>query len=756
MTMFTDIKFKSVIMKRFLLLSVFIFLSASCFAQKSVLNLFSLQNNLSIVQKNNLDKQVTDALVIQPDINVLKQILNEKNSGLTLSLPLKQNVNITLDLIKFNVTTPDTKIVQRTAAGNQDVYLKESDLIVSYTGHINGFEKSFVFLTFYNDQLSGYMMAGNDTYTIGTLNEKDVNSAYVIFQESKRLVGNKFSCGTKEGDLPQSIRNDMERINKDGSGIKLSTTLLKADIAIDIDFVTYNTYGSSVPTATAWGLAHMAGVSAIYLHDENVQMTVPYLRVWTVNDPYSSTTSGDQMLNLLRSEWINNMSGIQRTTVHLISRRQNLDVAGIAYLNALCSTNIGYGLAATLNGGGNLLPSYSYNIEVSAHELGHNFGSPHTHSCSWAGGPIDTCAPIEDGSCYTGPTHQTIGTLMSYCDVYVAGAVVMTFGPQPGALIRSRAESAGCMSAAPKQLILGLPNGGESYRTGNTAAVWWGAGITTNVNIELSSNNGANWISLGTNIPAQNKTLSYTVPNIAGTTQAKVRIYEVGNPLNADTSDAPFTVKVNLGSMTNTYPPNFTQINTNVNNTSTVNFNWTSSGNNPTIRYAWKLKKSGYADRKFISNNGGTDSSLTIRRSQLDSAASNFGGSDSLLCSWTAWAYSDSDSLQGGTSLIIIKRNSTGITNISSVIPNKFELGNNYPNPFNPVTNFKFDLPKNTEVSIIVYDAQGKEIAELINSKLDAGSYTYQWNAQNAASGIYFYRMKAGEFVSTKRMILIK
>ncbi|CAN5551013.1 hypothetical protein BH10BAC5_BH10BAC5_09430 [soil metagenome] len=743
-------------MKRFLPVLVFLLLVTEGFAQKSVTNLFSLQNNLTNIQKSQLEKQVTEALVLQPDVQVLKQIFSENNSGLTLSLPLKKNLNITLDLIKFNVTTPDTKIIARTASGNQEVSLKENDLVVSYSGRINGFDKSFVFITIFNDQLSGYMMTGTDTYTIGTLNDKDINSAYVIFQESKRLVGNKFSCGTKDTELPQSIRNEMEKIKKDGTGERLSTTLLKADIAVDIDFFSYQTYGNSIPTATAWGLAHMAGVSAIYLHDENVQMTVPFLRVWTVADPYSSTASGDQMLNLLRSEWLNNMGSVSRTTVHLISRRQNLDVAGIAYLNALCSTNIGYGLAATLNGGTNLLPAYSYNIEVSAHELGHNFGSPHTHSCSWAGGPIDTCAPIEDGNCYNGPTHQTIGTIMSYCDVFVAGAVVMTFGPQPGALIRAHAESSGCIVPAAKQLILGLPNGGELYRTGNTASVWWGAGITTNINVELSTNNGSSWTSLGTNIPAQNRTLNYTIPNIAGTSQARVRIYEIGNPSNADTSDAPFTIKLTLNSMTNTFPPNFTQINTNINNPAPYTFSWTSAGTNASIRYAWKLRKSGFADRKFESNNSGTDSNFSIRRSQLDSAASNFGGGDSLLCTWTAWAYSDTDSLQGTTSLVIIKRNSTGITNISSSIPDKFDLGYNYPNPFNPVTNFKFDLPKNSEVSIKIYDSQGKEVAELINTKLDAGSYTYQWNAQTASSGIYFYRMKAGEFTSTKRMVLIK
>ncbi len=742
-------------MKRILPVIIFLLLTSLTYAQKSVTNLFSLKNNLSISQKNLVDKEVKDALILQPDAEVLRQLFAEKNYSLSISLPLKQNVNITLDLIKFNVTESGTKFINRTAAGNQEVSLKENDLIISYTGKINGFDKSFVFITIYNEQLSGYLIAGNDTYTIGSLNEKDINSSYVIFQESKRTTGTKFKCGTNDAELPASIREEMKKINKDGSGEKLTTTLLKANIAIDVDFLSYNTYGSSIPTATAWALAQMAGVSAVYLHDENVQMTVPYIRIWTVADPYSSTASGNQMLTNLRTEWLNNQSSVQRTVVHLLSRRQDVDVAGIAYLDVLCNTNFGYGLATSLNAGSNLLPNYSYNIEVSAHELGHNFGSPHTHNCSWAGGPIDTCEQIE-GGCYSGPRHQTIGTIMSYCDVYVAGAVTMTLGSQPSALIRSRAESAGCIGPASRQLILGTPNGGETFRTGNVSSIWWGAGITTNVNIELSTNNGTSWTEIATNIPAQTRTYPWTIPYIASSTQSKIRIYETGNPSNGDTTDGAFTIRLALKTFANTYPPNFTQINTNVNNPSPYTFTWSSAGLHPSIRYAWKIKKTGFPEFKFISNNGGADSSFSIRRSLLDSVAGTFGGSDSLLCTWNAWAYTDLDSASSTSSLIIIKRNSTGITNISSGIPDKFDLGNNYPNPFNPVTNFKFDLPKNSEVSIRIYDSQGKEVAELINTKLNAGSYTYQWNAQTASSGIYFYRMKAEDFVSTKRMVLVK
>jgi len=97
-----------------------------------------------------------------------------------------------------------------------------------------------------------------------------------------------------------------------------------------------------------------------------------------------------------------------------------------------------------------------------------------------------------------------------------------------------------------------------------------------------------------------------------------------------------------------------------------------------------------------------------------------------------------------------------GISPVSSAVPEKFHLSQNYPNPFNPVTNIEFDLPKESFVKLIVYDALGKEVAVLVNQYLGAGSYKADWNASDYPSGIYFYKLEAGEFVETKKMILIK
>ncbi|MCC6865123.1 MAG: T9SS type A sorting domain-containing protein [Ignavibacteria bacterium] len=97
-----------------------------------------------------------------------------------------------------------------------------------------------------------------------------------------------------------------------------------------------------------------------------------------------------------------------------------------------------------------------------------------------------------------------------------------------------------------------------------------------------------------------------------------------------------------------------------------------------------------------------------------------------------------------------------GIQNLHTGVPQVYELHQNYPNPFNPVTKIKFDIPQFSNVKIRVYDIIGNEVASLYNGELEAGYYIAEWNAADYSSGVYFYRIDAGNYSSVKRMVLIK
>jgi len=89
-------------------------------------------------------------------------------------------------------------------------------------------------------------------------------------------------------------------------------------------------------------------------------------------------------------------------------------------------------------------------------------------------------------------------------------------------------------------------------------------------------------------------------------------------------------------------------------------------------------------------------------------------------------------------------------------VPKVFALYQNFPNPFNPVTNISFDIPKATFVKITVYDLTGREVDVLVNQYMGSGRYTADWNAANYASGVYFYKIEAGAFTDRKKMVIVK
>lgn len=89
-------------------------------------------------------------------------------------------------------------------------------------------------------------------------------------------------------------------------------------------------------------------------------------------------------------------------------------------------------------------------------------------------------------------------------------------------------------------------------------------------------------------------------------------------------------------------------------------------------------------------------------------------------------------------------------------VPTETVLGQNYPNPCNPSTQIGFSIPQQSHVTLRVYDVLGKEVATLVDGAKDAGTYTTTWNAQMNPSGIYFYRLTAGEYTMTRKLMLLR
>jgi photosystem II stability/assembly factor-like uncharacterized protein len=119
------------------------------------------------------------------------------------------------------------------------------------------------------------------------------------------------------------------------------------------------------------------------------------------------------------------------------------------------------------------------------------------------------------------------------------------------------------------------------------------------------------------------------------------------------------------------------------------------------------------------------------------------------------------DSKHGWLQSEKIFRNSSAdqITSVSDnehIVPSEFNLSQNYPNPFNPATTINYSIPNAGQVKLIIYNAIGIKVADIVNEYKPAGNYSVKFNASNLASGIYFYRIESGHFSQIKKMILLK
>ncbi|RPI62554.1 MAG: T9SS C-terminal target domain-containing protein [Ignavibacteriales bacterium] len=106
------------------------------------------------------------------------------------------------------------------------------------------------------------------------------------------------------------------------------------------------------------------------------------------------------------------------------------------------------------------------------------------------------------------------------------------------------------------------------------------------------------------------------------------------------------------------------------------------------------------------------------------------------------------------TDLLFVSVEDSNEVNVNA--PVTYSLDQNYPNPFNPSTKIKYSLPVSGCVSLKVYDILGKEVTMLVNEEKTIGTYELNWNPTNLPSGVYFYRLQAGSFVQTRKMILLK
>ncbi len=216
---------------------------------------------------------------------------------------------------------------------------------------------------------------------------------------------------------------------------------------------------------------------------------------------------------------------------------------------------------------------------------------------------------------------------------------------------------------------------------------------------------------------------------------------------------------VPLNTFSQVSPASFSSITVSSQDPTTTDFKWNKSATGSTIKYLFRIKKlATQTEYTYVSNNGGLDTVISMRKSLLDSLGTTFGYvGDSVRCAWRVAATNGVDTLHtAGSFVITLKHATIGITQISSTIPASFNLYNNYPNPFNPNTIIDFDVAKAQNVKIKIYNSLGEQVSVIADQYFSPGKYSVDFDGSRLASGVYFYSLESDNVYQVKRMVLVK
>ncbi len=404
-----------------------------------------------------------------------------------MTLPIPGRAPVELELQPFHVLASDAELVSTSDSGTTPY---STDLRV-FRGVEGGDSETWAILGLTGNRMLGSIHTKDGIWTILTPElSPEKNGRHLIWDEATAVRNRAVPCGV--GDDPANLPDPLElarraEAQRPGSQQGASADRLICRMALDTDYELYaGTFGSDLAGATNYLLTMMATVSAMYERDINVTLEVGYLHIYTtVNDPYDQADPGAQ-LNQFRTYWNANHGSIVRDDAFLFSGRSYGGVAGIAYLNVLCTpSSYALGSITQVN---ESFPTNQvvFNAILTAHEIGHNFGSPHTHSCYWqsngfapVGALLDTCAAAE-GSCNMSASKPAYGkgTIMSYCQLQ--GPVTQTlrsdFHPACITLMRQVAE-ASCLPVATVQ----PPTALSIVDNAGTQTLTWTASTTSGV-----------------------------------------------------------------------------------------------------------------------------------------------------------------------------------------------------------------------------------------------------------------------------------
>ena len=394
-----------------------------------------------------LDQNVVDYDVLNVDAATLQNFGGKAPAAITLSIPSEsKSTTYELDLVQVDIFTSDFEVTLGSTGMPADV--KHG---VFYRGIIKGDNASIAAISIFDNEIRGLIASDEGNMVIGKLEGADFNGEHVLYDDRAVLQEMPFDCGTPDdgvGYKPKDLDFDAE--TKDvGDCIRLY---------IEVDNDIHNDKGG-VTGATNFITGLMNEVITLYAN-ESIASVVSQIVVWDTTSPYSSTSSSGML-----SDFQAATGSFNGDLAELFSYQASGGIA--AGFAGICNSNPDNSKCfSSINTTYSSVPTYSWSVMVATHELGHLWGSRHTHACVWNGNntAIDGCAGSTEGSCSLPGYPSQGGTIMSYCHLQSVGINFNEgFGPQPGNVIRNSVANANCTApCGPPSCTDGIQNGNET------------------------------------------------------------------------------------------------------------------------------------------------------------------------------------------------------------------------------------------------------------------------------------------------------
>lgn len=509
-------------------------------------------------ERSDLQNVADNATVLEADAAVLNQILNTAPLTLTFSVPNAYGETFELELVKVDLLSQDFTL-GTLGINSQDGIPYQGGL--HYRGIIKNNPNSLVALSVFNDDLMAMISDATGTRQLGKM--EDGSGQYVLYRKEDLKASPPMNCYADDVTVPYDGETSAE-----DRGVGCKTV----QVYFECDYKLYTDKGSNTTTVSNYVTGLFNQVSTLYAN-ENIGIAISQIYVWTSPDPYQSYGSTSAVLNAFRSTRGTNFNG---NLAHFLSTRSL--GGGIAYLDVICFKSYAFGVSA-INTSYQNVPTYSWSVEVVTHELGHNLGAWHTHSCNWPGGALDNCYPAE-GSCSAGPAPTNGGTIMSYCHLTSYGINFNNgFGSVPGNHIRDKVQTSTCLASSGS-----APAGLNATNiTASSASLSWGAvsGATT-YTVQYKTSVSSTWITAGNT--------SSTTYNLSGLTAGTAYNWQVKTDCSNYSTPANFTTTSSGGGGgTCAAPAGLTTTNITV---SSAKFNWNVSSGATSYTVQYKLNTS--------------------------------------------------------------------------------------------------------------------------------------------------------------------